>query len=99
MTENYQRAEVERKMSRLNEQLERRFGVSLDLDSVDYLHMVEAHYRSNRDFIIARYGLAESLAREDYAKAVLISEAIALFLREIAPTRTKPRTRSRKEQK
>lgn len=98
MTENFEKALTMRKVTRLNEHLERRFGVSLDLNSVDYLRLVEQHYRSNRDFIVARYGMAESLSREDYAKAVLISEAIALFLREIAPTRTKPRTR-RKETK
>lgn len=82
-----------RKVARLNEHLERRFGLSINLDSIDYLRLVENHYRSNREFIISRYGLGESLEREDYAKAVLISEAISLFLREIAPTRTKPRTR------
>lgn len=82
-----------RKVTRLNEHLERRFGLSLNLDSIDYLKLVENHYRSNREYIISRYGLAESLNREDYAKAVLISEAIGLFLREIAPSRTKPRTR------
>lgn len=86
-----------RKVTRLNEHLERRFGLSLNLDSIDYLKLVENHYRSNREYIISRYGLAESLNREDYAKAVLISEAIGLFLREIAPSRTKPRTR--KDQK
>lgn len=82
-----------RKVTRLNEHLERRFGLTLNLDSIDYLKLVENHYRSNREYIISRYGLAESLNREDYAKAVLISEAIGLFLREIAPSRTKPRTR------
>lgn len=82
-----------KKVSRLNEHLQRRFGISLNLESIDYLALVESHYRSNREFIIARYGLSESLNREDYAKAVLISEAIGMFLREIAPSRMKPRTR------
>lgn len=93
MTVDLDKNESIRKVTRLNEQLDRRFGLTLTLESVDYLRLVEEHYRSNRDFIIARYGLTESLAREDYAKAVLISEAISLFLREIAPSRTKPRTR------
>lgn len=93
MTVDFEKQEAIRKVTRLNEQLERRFGLSLALESIDYLRLVEEHYRSNRDFIISRYGLTESLAREDYAKAVLISEAISLFLREIAPSRTKPRTR------
>ena len=82
-----------RKMSRLNEHLERRFGIVLDLDSVEHLKLVQEHYRSKREFILSQYGVAESLKRQDYAKAVLISEAIGLFLREIAPKRTKPRTR------
>jgi hypothetical protein len=93
MIVDFEKQESIRKVTRLNEHLDRRFGITLNLESIDYLRLVEEHYRSNRDFIIARYGLAESLDREDYAKAVLISEAIGMFLREIAPIRTKPRTR------
>lgn len=90
---DFEKQESIRKVTRLNEHLDRRFGILLNLESVGYLRLVAEHYKSNREFIIARYGLAESLQREDYAKAVLISEAISMYLREIAPLRTKPRTR------
>jgi hypothetical protein len=97
MTETIKNSEAMRKVVRLNEHLERRFGLLLDLDSVDHLTMVKEHYDQKRGLILSRYGIFEALNREDYAKAVMISEAIAMFLREIAPKRTKPRTR-RKEQ-
>jgi len=93
MTDDFETRMSIRKMVRLNEHLEKRFGLSLDLTSVNHLKAVREHYRAKREFILSRYGLAESLQRKDYAKAVLISEAIGLFLREISPTRTKPRTR------
>lgn len=99
MTEDFEREMAMRKMARLNEHLETRYGLKLGLDSIEHLKLVQEHYRAKRDFILSHFGLAESLRREDYAKAVLISEAIGLFLREIAPTRTKPRTRSRKDYK
>ncbi len=87
-----------RKIARLNEQLERRFDLSLDLDSIEHLQEVRRHYEEKRQHLLTRYGISEAMSREDYAKAVMISEAIGLFLREIAPTRTKPRT-IRKERK
>ncbi len=90
---DFDKQESIRKVTRLNEHLDRRFGITISLESLSYLRLVEEHYRSNREFIVARYGLAESLDREDYTKAVLISEAIGMYLREIAPNRTKPRTR------
>lgn len=93
MNEEFELEMSMRKVARLNEQLEKRFGLTLPLDSVDHLRLVREHYRAKREFILSQYGLAESLTREDYAKAVFISEAISLFLREIAPNRTKPRTR------
>lgn len=93
MTEKYKIDRSMRKVSRLNEHLEKRFGLSLDLDSRDHLLIVQEHYRQKRQFILTHYGLTEALSREDYAKAVMISEAISLFLREISPARTIKRTR------
>jgi hypothetical protein len=97
MTEKFETAVSMRKVARLNEQLDRRYGLTLDLGSIDHLLLVQEHYRAKREFILSHYGLAESLSREDYAKSVLISEAIGLFLREIAPTRMKPRTRKERK--
>lgn len=99
MAESYRSRETKRKMARLNEQIEQRFGFRLDLSSLDHLRLVREHYRAKRQFILSQYGLTEALRREDYAKAVLVSEAIGLFLREIAPQRTQPRTRPRKDTK
>ena len=96
MTESIKQTMALRKVARLNEQLEQRFGLQLDLSSTEHLTKVKEHYDAKRRLILAQYGISESLSRDDYAKAVMISEAIAMFLREIAPTRTKPRTR-RKE--
>lgn len=97
MNKDFQITSSIRKVRRLNEHLENRFGISLTFESIDYLVLVEKHYRANRDHIISLYGLAESLKREDYAKAVMISETIGMFLREIAPSRLKPRTRKERK--
>jgi hypothetical protein len=93
MNEDFEYEFAMRKVSRLNESLEARFGLSLDLHSVDHLREVYEHYHAKRDFLIARHGYADAFVMEDYAKAVMISEAIALILREISPSRLKPRTR------
>lgn len=93
MNKEFEKAMTMKKVSRLNEGLEARYGLRLDLRSLDHLCEVHDHYRSKREFLIAKHGYAGAFAMEDYAKAVMISEAIALFLREIAPTRLKPRTR------
>jgi hypothetical protein len=82
-----------RKVSRLNDGLEARFGLRLDLKSLDHLCEVHQHYRGKQEFLIAKHGYADAFVMEDYAKAAMISEAIALLLREIAPNRLKPRTR------
>ena len=93
MNEDFEKDMTMRKVSRLNESLNARFGLRLDLKSLDHLREVHEHYRSKREFLIAKHGYAEAFVMEDYAKAVMISEAIALMLREIAPNRLKPRTR------
>jgi hypothetical protein len=90
---DFETAMTMRKVSRLNENLQSRFGISLDLKSTDHLVEVHAHYSAKRDFLLAKHGYADAFVMEDYAKAVMISEAIALLLREISPARLKPRTR------
>lgn len=65
--------------------LEQRFGISLS-GSTDHLRNVHQHYREKREFLLAQHGEAKALVCEDYAKAVLISEASRLMiLREIMP--------------
>jgi hypothetical protein len=96
----YERKEALRKVSRLNEELTKRFDLALDIKSRETVEFVREHYMAKREAILSKFSVAEALEREDYAKAVLLSEAAGLFLREIAPTRTKTRTRSsRKERK
>lgn len=96
MTDNYKN--VSPKIVRLAEQLEKRYGLNLPLASLDYLRMVHEHYLGKRQFILSQRGVAEALERDDYNKAVLISEAISIILREISPERTRKRT-SRKDRK
>lgn len=93
MNEEFEKQAVMRKLARLNEGLESRFGLYLNLNSLDHLQEVFNHYSAKKNFLVAKHGLAEAFGREDYAKAAMISEAIALMLREIAPSRLKPRTR------
>lgn len=97
MAEPYQSSIARRKVARLNEHLAKRFGLTLDLDDVEHLRRVKEHYDAKRRLLLSLHGLSESLDQEEYAKAVMISEAIAMFLREIAPTRTKPRTRKERQ--
>ena len=65
--------------------IEQRFDISLS-GSVSHLQVVQQHYREKREFLLAQHGEAGALVCEDYAKAVLISEASRLMiLREIQP--------------
>lgn len=65
--------------------IERRFDLCLSDGSVEHLRSVQEHYQKKRDLLLWQYGEADALAMPDYAKAVLISEAARLMLREIDP--------------
>ena len=66
--------------------IERRFAIRLGTGSTEHLYSVYEHYRSKRELILFEYGEAGALARGDYAKSVLLSEAARmLILREIEP--------------
>jgi hypothetical protein len=65
--------------------LEQRFDLQLNDGSPRHLRHVCEHYDAKREFLLRRYGEAGALSREDYAKAVLISETARLMLREIDP--------------
>ena len=65
--------------------LEQRFGLDLDCRSPSHLKQVCEHYDAKREFLRQKHGEAGALAREDYAKAVLISETARAMLREIDP--------------
>lgn len=71
--------------AKLLDLIERRFDLRLPTDQADHLHHVFEHSMAKREFLLWEHGEAGALAREDYAKAVLISEAARLMLREIDP--------------
>jgi hypothetical protein len=83
-----------RKLTPLNERLARQYGVSLDLATdVDHLRYILEHYTAKREVILAQKGETAGMQDPDYAKAVLISETVRLFLREIAPKRSRKKKR------
>lgn len=65
--------------------IERRFDLRLNIQSEQHLRMVCQHYDEKRQMLLWNLGEAAALAHKDYAKAVLISEAMRLMLREIDP--------------
>lgn len=64
--------------------IEQRFDVRLHGDA-NHLRSVREHYVEKRRLLLWEHGEADALARHDYAKAFLISEAARLMLREIDP--------------
>jgi hypothetical protein len=80
-----------RKAERLNDIMEARFGLRIDFDSASTPHLSEVCrlYDERRAMMLDRLGEARAFRQPDYAKAVLVSEAIRMFLREIAPRRSK----------
>lgn len=77
-----------KKIEPINRILEQRFGLRLGPVSADHLVDVRDHYDAKRRDLLARLG-ETARARPDYVKAVLLSEAARLLLREIAPKRRK----------
>jgi hypothetical protein len=73
------------KIKKLNKSLNEQFGIEINFDaSRDHLVDVMTHYGEKK----------KSLAMEgrldaEYSKSVLISESIKLYLKEIAPKRTR----------
>lgn len=78
------------KINPLYERLVRQYGVKLDLSAdEEHLHFILEHYNTKREIILASDGEHAALHNTNYAKAVLISETVRMFLREIAPKRTR----------
>lgn len=66
--------------------IERRFSLRLPTESATHLKSIQEHYDAKRMMLLWEHGEAEVLKKDDYAKAVLISETIRLLLlREIDP--------------
>lgn len=88
MTIRDDRTHALRKVAPLNERLAHQFGVQIDFASDDdHLRQVLEHYHAKREFILAEHGETGAMIDPNYAKAVLISEAVRMYLREIAPKR------------
>ena len=75
--------------------IETRFDVSVPTDSIDHLRMVLEHYCDQRNDLLVRHGEAKALSLPNYAKAVMISEAARLILREIDPRPLKKKKKSK----
>lgn len=85
----------ERKMKKiepLNRILEERFGLRLSAGTPDYLMDVRDLYDAKRRTLLSQLG-ESARSRPEYVKAVLLSEAARLLLREIAPKRRKKQKR------
>lgn len=91
------RVAIPKNVLRINEELERRYGLNLPYVR-EHLIMVRDHYVGKRQHILTQKHITEAQIDNDYIKAVLISEAANLILREISPERTRKRT-SRKDKK
>lgn len=78
-----------KKIEPINALLESRFGIRVELGSFEHLVDIRNLYESRRRHLIQTMGEATALQSPEYAKAVLISEAVHLLLKEIAPKRLK----------
>lgn len=85
------------KLSRLNDLLGQLYGLRIDFNSNtdEHLRQVFEHYRDMRKTHLQEHGIAGLQNDPQYTKAVLISEAVAMYLREIAPKRIRKRERAK----
>lgn len=80
------------KIEPLNAALESRFGLRVGMSDPEHLKDVMEHYRSKKALLVKTMGEG-AIHNPEYSKAMLISEACAMILREIAPKRTKNKKR------
>jgi hypothetical protein len=72
----------------LNAILKKRFGVEVDFTcSAAELRDLMEHYTSRRELIVEEMGNNAAIVSSEYVKYHLITEAVRIFLREIAPRR------------
>lgn len=81
--------DILKKIEPMNTLLESRFGVRVEMGPFEHLVDIRDLYETKRRMFIATMGEAAALQNPDYAKAVLISEAARILIREIAPKRIK----------
>lgn len=79
------------KLNKLESLLEQLHGIKLDWTCTDAeLQEILEHYDSKRSATLTE-GQAYDAGGADYSKFVLITEAIRIYLKEIAPKRRKQR--------
>lgn len=72
----------------INDILRGRFGVEVDFTSTEEeLRDLMDHYASRRESIVEQLGNDAAVQSFEYAKSHLITEAVRIYLREIAPRR------------
>lgn len=82
----------------LNTALKDRFGIEVDFTAdIELLRAIMEHYLDKRNAILAESGSMALVESPDYAKAFLITEAVRMFLREIAPRRMSKRKKTQGE--
>lgn len=88
MNNNETHIRAAKKVATLNERLSHQYGIEVNFSSdVTHLKRVLEHYDTKRAFLLNESGEVFALSNPEYAKAVLISEAVRMYLREIAPKR------------
>jgi len=74
--------------NQINDVLRSRFGVEINFScNLDDLCDLMEHYVDRRELIVNSMGNDAAIRNADYAKSHLISEAVRMYLREIAPKR------------
>lgn len=63
--------------------IEQRFGLTID-GPQDHLHDIYCHYKQ-KQIAMLEHSAVDSLTDDNYAKAVMVSEAARMMLREIMP--------------
>jgi len=73
------------RIKQLTDLLEQMYGIQIDWDCpISYLETVLEHYQDRKQMV-----LQEHHSSPEYTKSVLITEAIRIYLKEIAPKRIK----------
>lgn len=83
--------DILKKIEPMNTLLESRFGVRVEMGPFEHLVDIRNLYETKRKVFLATMGESAALKSPEYAKAVLISEAVRILIREIAPKRIKKR--------
>lgn len=78
----------EEKLKQFNQLLEQLYGLTIDFDaSEEHLRSVFEHYSERKSLYLKEH--TYGISNPEFSKIVLITEAIRIFLKEIAPKRRK----------